>query len=163
MILQELDKGVTYAELEERSTDPTTGQARISDSQLHRLAKGTATRIPTQEQLRGVAAAVRMPYETVRLAAIAQWVPADNADHEAEVIPFPAFHGESAVVDEEEDAFVRDIMGRRGLTAESKEMIIDLYRREKAAEDAKRRSEDAKRREEDAERRERFRSYASGQ
>lgn len=78
MIRQQLDKGVTYAELEERSVAPGTGRSRISDSQLNRLAKGTATRIPTEEQLRGIAAAVRRPYESVRQAAIAQWLPAED-------------------------------------------------------------------------------------
>lgn len=80
MIRQEVDKGVTYAELEERAADPATGRTRISDSQLNRLAKGTATRIPTEEQLRGVAAAVQRPYEWVRQAAIAQWLPAESHD-----------------------------------------------------------------------------------
>jgi transcriptional regulator with XRE-family HTH domain len=86
MIRQEVDKGVTYAELEERATDPATGRSRISDSQLNRLAKGTATRIPTEEQLRGIAAALRIPYERVRGVAIAQWLPAEVEESDEQVL-----------------------------------------------------------------------------
>jgi hypothetical protein len=82
MIQAALDAGATYVELEERGgRNPTTGKARISDSQLHRLAKETATRVPTEEQLRGIANAVQLPYEKVRQAAIAQWLPAESEDH----------------------------------------------------------------------------------
>lgn len=78
MIRKEVDKGVTYAELEKRAADPATGASRISDSQINRYALGTATRMPTEEQARGLADALRMPYEQVRQAAIAQWLPAEE-------------------------------------------------------------------------------------
>lgn len=85
MIKKEVDKGVTYAELEKRAADPTTGATRISDSQINRYALGTATRMPTEEQARGLAAALRLPYEHVRQAAISQWLPAaDEAEAERE-------------------------------------------------------------------------------
>jgi hypothetical protein len=83
MIKKEVDKGVTYAELEKRAADPTTGTTRISDSQINRYALGTATRMPTEEQARGLATALRLPYEHVRQAVIAQWLPAAD-EEEAE-------------------------------------------------------------------------------
>lgn len=77
MIKAAADSGLTYLQLQERSIDPHDGAVGISAAQLNRIANGNANRIPDANQLRAIATALRQPYERVRQAAIAQWLPAE--------------------------------------------------------------------------------------
>lgn len=87
MIQEALDSGVTYRELEARAIDPATGRT-ASRSVFFDTIGGKLDRMPYEYHLRGVAAALRVPYESVRQAAITQWLPADaetsGADSDAE-------------------------------------------------------------------------------
>lgn len=78
MIKKEHERGVRYDELAERTADPT-GKPRISKSQLNKIANGEKTPLPNETQLRGIAAALQLPYDLVRRAAINQWLPADDS------------------------------------------------------------------------------------
>lgn len=85
MILEAHESGIGYAELAERSS--VDGRPQISGSQLQKLAQRNVPRIPTPEHLRGIAAALRVPYERVRQAAIAQYIPADDVEGAADLTP----------------------------------------------------------------------------
>lgn len=65
-----------FQALADRATATGT---RLSLSYLHGLTKNTIERIPDEPHLEALAAAVRMPYEIVWLAAITQWLPPDDA------------------------------------------------------------------------------------
>lgn len=77
MIQEALDNGVTYRELEARAVDPQTGKT-ASRSVFFDTVSGKLDRMPYDYHLRAVATALRAPYETVRRAAIAQWLAADD-------------------------------------------------------------------------------------
>lgn len=81
MIQEALDNGVTYRELEARATDPQTGKT-ASRSIFFDTVNGKLDRMPYEHHLRAVAAALRKPYDTVRRAAIAQWLPPAGASSE---------------------------------------------------------------------------------
>ncbi|HEV2342990.1 MAG TPA: hypothetical protein VGS97_02750 [Actinocrinis sp.] len=77
MIREALDNGATYRELEARAIDPVTGKT-ASRSVFIDTISGKLDRMPYEYHLRGVAAALRVPYERVRRAAINQWLPAEE-------------------------------------------------------------------------------------
>lgn len=85
MIKQAAERA-TYAELGERSIDPATSQRRISGAQLNRIARGDELRMPTEEKLRGIAAAIGRDYEYVRRAAIDLWLPPEEATSSPEEV-----------------------------------------------------------------------------
>lgn len=64
------DAGVSYREMESRATQ--RGH-RISHSQMADYAGDRVAKCPTEEQLRSIAAALDVGYETVRAAAFAQF------------------------------------------------------------------------------------------
>lgn len=78
MVQAEHDRGQTYKQITARAIDPVTG-APASHGLIYDLANDNVNRVPTVPHLRAVAAALRVPYETVRRAAIAQWLPAEDA------------------------------------------------------------------------------------
>lgn len=85
MVKEALDRGQTYDQLAERAIDPDSGE-KASRGLLYDLSRGTVRRVPTEGHLRAVAIALGKPYETVRRAAIAQWLPAeDGASTEEEL------------------------------------------------------------------------------
>lgn len=79
MVLAALNAGQTLDDLEDRAVDPQTGERSGSRSFFSRLKNGGVDRMPKPGHLRGIAAALGRPYEEVRQAAIAQWLPAEDA------------------------------------------------------------------------------------
>jgi len=77
MIQEALDNGVSYRDLESRAVDPETGET-ASRAVFHDTVSGKLKRMPFDYHLRAVAAALGVPYERVRQAAIAQWLPAEG-------------------------------------------------------------------------------------
>lgn len=77
MIQAALDNGVTYRQLETRAVDPETGQT-ASRAVFFDTVSGKLDRMPREHHLRAVAAALGVPYERVRHAAIEQWIPAEG-------------------------------------------------------------------------------------
>jgi hypothetical protein len=77
MITEALGNGVTYRELEARAIDPDTGQT-ASRGVFSDIVHGKTVRAPYDYHLRAIAVALRVPYEQVRQAAIAQWLPAEG-------------------------------------------------------------------------------------
>lgn len=75
--------GVTFAQLAERTADPTTGKLRASGGYINRIANGKVSQMPGEAHVRALADALRIPYERARQAAIAQWLP-PAAEEEAE-------------------------------------------------------------------------------
>lgn len=84
MIQGALDRGQTYEQLEKRAIDPQTKEP-VSRSMMNNIVNRKVGRMPYDYHLRAIAAALEQPYETVRRAAIAQWLPADveGADNSA--------------------------------------------------------------------------------
>lgn len=82
MIQEALDNGVSYRDLESRAVDPETGQT-ASRAVFHDTVSGKLDRMPRDYHLRAVAAALSVPYERVRQAAIAQWLPEEGARRRA--------------------------------------------------------------------------------
>lgn len=80
-----LASGKTYDQLMKRAVDPVTGE-KPSRGYLNRIAKGTVKQAPLPHDLRAIAAALDKPYETVRRAAITQWLPADDEIRDPEAI-----------------------------------------------------------------------------
>lgn len=76
--------GDTYRSLAARAIDPLTGTALGKDT-FNKIVKGTVARMPSDSQLRAIAAALRAPYDSVRQAAITQWLP----DRPEKVPPAP--------------------------------------------------------------------------
>lgn len=74
MIIRAVASGTTFESLGERAIDPDTGKV-ASRAYLNDVANGKVKRIPEAEKLRAIAAALDVPYEFVRRAAIAQWLP----------------------------------------------------------------------------------------
>jgi transcriptional regulator with XRE-family HTH domain len=83
-----LNTGLTLRQLAERATDPRSGET-VSKDTINKIVLGRINRMPIEEHLRGIAAALDLPYERVRQAAIKQWLPSEvptnatgNADDE---------------------------------------------------------------------------------
>lgn len=82
MVQDALDRGQTLEQLESKAVDPQTHK-RTSKSFFSRIKRDEVDRVPTDYHLRGIAAALGAPYEAVRRAAIAQWLPGgDDSDGE---------------------------------------------------------------------------------
>lgn len=79
MIQEALDSGETYRSLAGRAVDPQTGKT-ASYGLINNIVLGTTRSAPEPHHLRAIAAALRVPYERARQAAIAQWLPADNEE-----------------------------------------------------------------------------------
>lgn len=77
MIKNALDSGLTYRQLAAAAIDEETGK-RASHAIFFDIANGKLDRMPYDYHLRAIAAGLRAPYESVRRAAIAQWVPGDT-------------------------------------------------------------------------------------
>lgn len=77
MIKAAVDSGLTYAQLSKRSIDAETGE-KASSAFLNNIVNNNVDRMPYDYHLRAIAAGLRAPYEAVRQAAIAQWVPAES-------------------------------------------------------------------------------------
>lgn len=112
MILKAVASGTSYKQLAESATDPETGKV-ASHSFLNDLANGNVNRIPEPKNLRAIAAGLGVPYERVRKAAIAQWLPptsdADidtdtDAEREAQIAELKRLRAEiDAVLKRKED------------------------------------------------------------
>lgn len=76
MIKEAAGSGLTYDQLAQRAK---RRGAKTSGSYLNNIVLGNVSRLPTPENLRGIAWALDVPYERVRQAAIAQWLPAEDA------------------------------------------------------------------------------------
>ena len=87
MIQDALARGATYRKLEALAIDPVSGK-KASYALFNNIVLGNRKEdtMPSQEHLRAIAAALQVPYERVRQAAIAQWVPADG---ESSIPPAP--------------------------------------------------------------------------
>ncbi len=110
LIQQALNSGITYRQLEARAVDPDTG-ATVSRGTLNKIALGKVPTMPSEAHLRAVAAALRAPYESVRQAAIAEWIPADT-DRPATPLPPPPF----------------DAARWASYDDTTRQLILDLYR-----------------------------------
>jgi cell division septum initiation protein DivIVA len=86
MVKDALDRGQTYTQLAERAIDPLTAQ-RASLALLNDIGRGKVGRMPYDYHLRAIAAALGKPYEVVRQAAIAQWLPEQASDQAATPSP----------------------------------------------------------------------------
>lgn len=82
MIQEAANSGHTYEQLAQRAK---RRGAKTSGSYLNNIVLGNVSRLPTPENLRGIAWALDVPYERVRQAAINQWLPPD--DNSAPEIP----------------------------------------------------------------------------
>lgn len=84
MILEARDGGETYRGLAARAIDPVTGET-ASYGLINNIVLGKNRAMPEAAHLRAIAAALRVPYEQVLQAALAQWYPAEERaqnDHE---------------------------------------------------------------------------------
>ena len=79
LVQEVLNSGVTYRQLEERAVDDQSGK-RASRSIFFDIASGKLDRMPYEHHLRAIAAGLRAPYESVRRAAIAQWLPGTDPE-----------------------------------------------------------------------------------
>lgn len=75
-MVKEARRSLTLDQLAERAVDPESGE-RASRGLLYDLERGAVNRPPTGH-LRAIAVALGKPYEVVRRAAIAQWLPAED-------------------------------------------------------------------------------------
>lgn len=76
-MIQEATKGgLTYEQLAQRAK---RRGAKTSGSYLNNIVLGNVSRLPTPENLRGIAWALDVPYERVRQAAITQWLPPEHS------------------------------------------------------------------------------------
>jgi transcriptional regulator with XRE-family HTH domain len=73
-------RSLTLDQLAERAYDPESGET-ASRGLLYDLERGAVNRPPVG-RLHAIAAALGKPYEVVRQAAIAQWLPAEDAHAE---------------------------------------------------------------------------------
>lgn len=78
MLQQAVDRGDSLRDLQARAVDPQSGETAGKDL-IASIVNGTANRIPVERHLRALAAALAVPYERVRQAAIAQWLPGEAA------------------------------------------------------------------------------------
>ena len=79
LIQEALDDGLTLRELADKATDPRTGETVGKDT-INKIVLGRINRMPTEDHLRAIAAALRITYERVRRAAIAQWLPGTDPE-----------------------------------------------------------------------------------
>lgn len=77
MLQQAIDRGDSLRDLQARAVDPQSGETAGKDL-IASIVNGTANRIPVERHLRALAAALSVPYERVRRAAITQWLPSDE-------------------------------------------------------------------------------------
>lgn len=120
MVKDALDSGRTYNQLAERAIDPKTHQ-KASLALLNDIVLNKVSRMPYDYHLRAIAMALGQPYETVRRAAIAQWLPTEDAEAETEA--------------ERE----KKLMDRLDRLAAETQMLREELRRESAGERAGRR------------------------
>lgn len=79
MIQEAQKRGLSLRDLQARAIDPRTGNT-VGKDLIGQLRRGEVNRIPTAEQLRALAVALNLPYERVRQAAIAQWLPSSEEE-----------------------------------------------------------------------------------
>jgi transcriptional regulator with XRE-family HTH domain len=79
LIQDALDHGVTLRELADRAVDPETAET-VSKDTINKIALGRINRMPYESHLRAIANALRISYEHVRRAAIAQWLPGTSPE-----------------------------------------------------------------------------------
>jgi hypothetical protein len=77
MIKAVKDSGLTYEQIAAKAIDPQTGK-RTAGSFLNSIVLGNVNRLPEPHNLRAIAAGLGVPYERVRVAAIAQWLPPED-------------------------------------------------------------------------------------
>lgn len=85
MILEAIDRGQTYEQLAAAANAAATDKRsseRVSRSMLNNIVLGKVDRMPYDYHLRAIATALGVPYERVRKAAIAQWLPAEGGAEE---------------------------------------------------------------------------------
>lgn len=66
------DRGLSYAKMSERAVDPESG-TRLSKPYLQRLVTNPPVKGPDKEQLKALAAALRVSERRVKAAASSQW------------------------------------------------------------------------------------------
>ena len=77
MIQEAIDRGASLRDLQDSAVDPVTGE-RVGKDTISKIRRGDMNRMPMEHHLRGIAAALKQPYERVRQAAIAEWLPGDD-------------------------------------------------------------------------------------
>ncbi|HTJ68583.1 MAG TPA: hypothetical protein VL551_13695 [Actinospica sp.] len=108
MIKSERDNGVTYRQLGSRAVDEVTGK-RASASMFYDIDTGKLDRMPHEHHLRAIAVALHRPYEEVREAAIAQWLPRERRrtseeEHAEMVRELAELRARQDEIDAEQDA-----------------------------------------------------------
>lgn len=78
MIQDAIDRGASLRDLQDAAVDPMTGE-RVGKDTISKIRRGDMNRMPMEHHLRGIAAALEQPYESVRQAAIAEWLPGEGA------------------------------------------------------------------------------------
>ena len=78
MVKTALARGNSLRDLEKRADDGH-GNVMRKDT-IGKIANGLQDRSPTESALRGLAAALGVPYERVRQAAVRQWYPPETTD-----------------------------------------------------------------------------------
>lgn len=86
MIKASVDRGLTYEQLSKRAVDEETGR-RASPALLNNIANDKVDRMPYDYHLRAIALGLGVPYERVRQAAIAQWLPPEAGTTVADIPP----------------------------------------------------------------------------
>lgn len=84
LIQEALDNGVTLRELADRAIDPRTAETLGKDT-INKIVLGRINRVPLEGHLRAIANALRVPYERVRRAAIAEWLPGTDLEVPADI------------------------------------------------------------------------------
>lgn len=77
MIEKAIADGRTLRELEARAIDEQGN--KIGKDTIRKIRHGLVDRMPLESHLRAIAVALRVPYERVRQAAIAQWLPPEQS------------------------------------------------------------------------------------
>jgi hypothetical protein len=83
MIEKAIANGRTLRELEARAIDEQGNT--IGKDTIRKIRHGLVDRMPLERNLRAIAAALEVPYERVRQAAIAEWVPPDAPSTAADI------------------------------------------------------------------------------
>lgn len=112
MIQEAVDRGQTYEQLATSAIDERTGK-RISRAQINNIAIGKTDRMPYDYHLRALAAALKKPYETVRQAAIRQFLPSEDAGTDALLKEAHRLKAESERLKEESARLERIAAGER--------------------------------------------------
>lgn len=73
LILDAQGPGNSYDTMAERAVDPDTGDQLISRGFLYKIARGTASRAPTADEVRGIAYATRTPLHIAQQKAAEQY------------------------------------------------------------------------------------------